>query len=120
MTREAPNDPPRGLRVQDPEAWLAMSRGVRRAWLIFAVSFGLFLGAPGFVFFGAWPDWRWLGWVFAALGGVGLVTVGLVVRRWWNDPAPLARATARRIILIGAVAIVGTPLWYWMMVIPQL
>lgn len=120
MTRETPNDPPRRLRVQDPEAWLRMSREVRRAWLAFAVAFGLFLGAPGFIFFGVWPDWRWLGWIVGAVGLAGLIAVGFVVRRWWNDPAPFARSTARRIILIGAVAIVLTPLWYAVMVIPQL
>lgn len=120
MTKEPPVDPPPGLRVQDPGSWFHMSREVRRAWLAFSLFFPLFLAAPGFIYFGPWADWRWLGWVVGALALVGLVTLGLVVRRWWNDPTPLTRSSARRIILFSAGFIVATPLWYWFLVIPRL
>ncbi len=120
MASEPPIDVPQGIRVQDPASWRYMSRGLRRAWLVFGCGFALFLIAPSLIYFGAWPDWCWLGWVLGAVGLVCLLIAGLMVRRLWKDPVPLVKTSARRIILIGAGLIVITPLWYLFMVIPRL
>jgi hypothetical protein len=118
---DEPSEPevPEGIKLRDPVAWFYLPRPVRRAWYFFAAAFvTFFIGFPA-LFLGQ-PEWRWLGWVLIPLGAAGLVAVGLHVQKWWNDPAPLVRSSARRMILVGAGLVVVTPLWYWLMVIPRL
>lgn len=119
MDEPTEREVPEGIRLRDPGAWLYLPRPVRRAWYFFAAAFvSFFIGFP--TLFLALPEWRWPGWVLIPLGAAGLAAVGLYVRRWWSDPAPLVRSSARRMILLGTGLVVLTPLWYWFMVIPRL
>jgi hypothetical protein len=111
---------PEGMRLRDPASWLYLPREVRRAWLGYALAGGMFVTGFPVTFLLEVAALRWLGVVAIVVGAAGVVAIGIYVLRWWGDERRLVRSSARRIVVLGVVLLVGTLLGYWFFVIPSL